>query len=95
MLLLPGAERRKIIEELGVIEGEVKKALLSYVAFKEPELDVTDIRPKEIRAEFHGKKARVRTRVVGVSDSMAIPRFLKIYYERGCGDVIDLLKLPV
>jgi len=31
VLLLPEAERRKIAEELGVIEEKVKKVLLSYV----------------------------------------------------------------
>jgi len=54
----------------------VKKAPLSYVPSKEPESDIIDIRLEEIRAEFHGRKVRVRVCVVGMSDPMAIPRFL-------------------
>jgi len=90
-LLLPETERRKIAEELSVTEEEVKKALLSYVPSKEPEPDVIDIRLDEVRAELHGKKVRVKARIVGMSDPMAIPRFLKINCECGYGDVIDLL----
>jgi len=36
---------------------------LSYVPSKESEPDVIDIRLEETRAEFRGRKVRVRTRV--------------------------------
>ena len=75
-VLLPEAKRRRVAEEPGVTE-DVKKALLSYVPSKEPEPGIIDIRLKEVRAEFHGRKVRVRACVVGMSDPMAIPSSLR------------------
>jgi len=57
---LPKAERRRIAEGLGVTEEDVRKGLLSYALSKEPEPDVIDVGLEEIRAEFHGRKARVK-----------------------------------
>ena len=50
------------------------------------------LRLKEIRAELRKKSVGSCCRHVC---PIAIPRFLKIDCERGYGDVIDLLKLPV
>jgi len=72
-----------------VVHGD--KAIGPYESALLPEAGRRRIRLNEIRAGLHGRKARVRVRVVGMSDPMAIPRFLKIDCECGCGDAIDLL----
>ena len=83
------AERCRIAEELGTTEDDVKKALLNYNLPEEPK--IVEIRLGELRAELHGRRVRVKARIVGMSDPMAIPRFLRIDCECGCGDIIDLL----